>query len=159
MSLPFNFAKISKGRHFTVSGSKNLKLSLDSPFHNSFQKNVLASWLLFSFCCYKVLVSYVNRTEIARLTVCIFYNSWTFYFKFSEMINVSQDIWLIKNQKIFAFFILETKGAKNDKSFSFLKGRFSVMGARGPMDMTFALFSETNVRLLKSIISHFFFKI
>ena len=56
--------------------------------------------------------------------------------------------------KMSAVFIFEIKGAKKDKIFNFLKGRFSVM--RGPMDMTFGVFSETYVRLLTSITSQFF---
>ena len=46
-----------------------------------------------------------------------------------------------------AAFISEIKGAKKDKIFDFLKGRFSVM--RGPMDMIFSVFSEIYARLLK----------
>ena len=38
-------------------------------------------------------------------------------------------------------FVSEIKGAKNDKIFNFLNGRFSVMG--GPMDTIFGMFSET----------------
>ena len=53
-------------------------------------------------------------------------------------------------------FVLELKGAKNNKLFNYLNGRFSVMG--GPMDMIFGVFSETIVRLLKSIILQFFSK-
>ena len=51
-------------------------------------------------------------------------------------------------------FVFEVKGAKENKIFKFLKGRFSIMG--GPMDMIFGVFSETYVRLLKSITSQFF---
>ena len=51
-------------------------------------------------------------------------------------------------------FIFETKGAKKNKIFNFLKGSFSAM--RGPMDMTFGVFSETYVRLLTSITLQFF---
>ena len=51
-------------------------------------------------------------------------------------------------------FILEIKGAKKDKVFNFLKGSFSVM--RGLMDMIFGVFSETCVRLPKSIALQFF---
>ena len=54
-------------------------------------------------------------------------------------------------------YIFEIKGAKKDKIFNFLKDRFSLM--TGPMDMVFGVFSETYVRLLKSITSQFFFKI
>ena len=55
--------------------------------------------------------------------------------------------------KMSTVFIFEIKGAKKDKIFNFLKGRFSVMG--GLMDMIFGVFSETYVRLLKSITSQF----
>ena len=55
--------------------------------------------------------------------------------------------------KMSAVFIFEIKGAKKDKVFNFLKGSFFVMG--GPMDITFGMFSETYVRLLKSITSFF----
>ena len=54
--------------------------------------------------------------------------------------------------KISAFFIFRIKRAKIDKIFNFLKDCFSVMS--GPMDMIF----ETNVTLLKNIISQFFSK-
>lgn len=57
--------------------------------------------------------------------------------------------------KMWSIFILETKGAKNDKNLNFLKGCFSVMG--GPMDI-FCVFSKTYVRLVKSIIVQFFSK-
>ena len=53
-----------------------------------------------------------------------------------------------------AVYIFEIKGAKKDKIFDFLKSRFTVMG--GPMDMIFGVFSETYVRLLKSITSEFY---
>ena len=43
-----------------------------------------------------------------------------------------------------------------DKIFNFLKDHFSVMSL--PMDMIFGVFSETDVRLLKNIISQFFSK-
>ena len=53
-------------------------------------------------------------------------------------------------------FVLEIKGAKSDKIFNFLNSRFSALV--GPMDMIFRVFSETIMRLLKSIISQFFSK-
>ena len=52
------------------------------------------------------------------------------------------------------FFIFEIKDAKKDKIFIFLTGRFSTMG--GLTDMIFGVFSETYMRLLKSITSQFF---
>ena len=56
--------------------------------------------------------------------------------------------------KLKVVFIFKIKGAKKEKIFNFLKGSFSVM--RGPIDMIFGVFSETYVRLLTSITSHFF---
>ena len=53
-------------------------------------------------------------------------------------------------------FIFEIKRDKMDKIFNFLKDHFSVMSV--PMDMIFGVFSETDVRLLKNIISQFFWK-
>ena len=58
--------------------------------------------------------------------------------------------------KMSDFFIFEIKRSKMDKFFNFLKSRFSVKS--GPMDMIFSMFSETNARLLKNIISQFFSK-
>ena len=58
--------------------------------------------------------------------------------------------------KMSCFFIFEVKRAKIDKIFNFLKNRFSVMS--DPMDMIFSMFSETDARLLKNIISRFFSK-
>ena len=52
MSFLFNFTKISKGRHFTVTEPKILKLLPDTPFDTSFQYNVLVSLQLFPFVCY-----------------------------------------------------------------------------------------------------------
>ena len=43
-----------------------------------------------------------------------------------------------------------------DKIFNFLKDSFSVMSV--PMNMIFGVFSETDVRLLKNVISQFFSK-
>ena len=59
-----------------------------------------------------------------------------------------------KKLKMSSFF--EIKGAREEKIFKFLKGRFSVMG--GPMDMIFGVFSEIYMRLLKSRILQFFSK-
>ena len=56
--------------------------------------------------------------------------------------------------KMSAVFIFEIRGVKKDNIFNFLKGSFFVI--RGPMDMIFGVFSETNVRLLASITSQFF---
>ena len=53
-------------------------------------------------------------------------------------------------------FVLEIKGGKNNKMLSFLNDRFFVMS--GPINMIFVVFSETIMRLLKSIIAQFFSK-
>ena len=50
MWFSFNFAKNLKDRAFAVDRSKNLKLSADTCFGVSFQKNVLSSFMLFFFC-------------------------------------------------------------------------------------------------------------
>ena len=52
MSSLFNFTKISNSRHFMVSWSKTLKLSPNTSFDTSFQKNVFVNLLLFYFVCY-----------------------------------------------------------------------------------------------------------
>ena len=51
-------------------------------------------------------------------------------------------------------FVFEIKDAKKDKIFNSLKDSFSVM--RVPMNIIFGVFSETCVRLLKSITLQFF---
>ena len=58
--------------------------------------------------------------------------------------------------KLLAFLVFEIKGAKEDNIFKFLNSHFSVTA--DPMDMIFGVFLETNLRLLKSIISQFFSK-
>ena len=52
MWFSFNSAKNLKDRHFVVGGSKNLKLSPNTCFGVSFQKNVLLSFLIFLSVCY-----------------------------------------------------------------------------------------------------------
>ena len=56
--------------------------------------------------------------------------------------------------KMSPVFVFEIKDAKKDKIFNSLKGSFSVM--RVPMNIIFGVFSETCVRLLKSITLQFF---
>ena len=52
-----------------------------------------------------------------------------------------------------AFFIIETKRAKTDRIFNFIKAPFSVMNDH--MGMIFGVFSKSNVRLLKYITPQF----
>ena len=84
MWFTFNFAKNLKDRYLVVGGSKNLKLSTNTCFGVSFQKNVFSSFLLFSSVCYQDDLSDSERNEIASLTAYNFNNSWLLYVKFSE---------------------------------------------------------------------------
>ena len=127
MWFPFNFAKNLKDRHFVVGGSKTLKLSTNTCFGVSFQKNVLSSFLLFSSVCYQDDLSDSERNEIASSTARNFNNSWLLYVKFSETINLCRNIWLIENWKCRLFLFLKKKAPKRTKFFNFLKGSFSVM--------------------------------
>ena len=63
MSFPFNFTKISKGRHFTVAWSKILKLLPGTSFDTGFQKNVLV--ILHLFLTLRLLLScfFTNRAK------------------------------------------------------------------------------------------------
>ena len=99
MWFPFNFVKKLKNRHFVVRGSTNLKLSTNTYFGVSFQKKCIAQFLLFFFVCYQDDQSNNERNEITSSTARNFNNSWLLYFKFSEKINLCQNIWLIQNWK------------------------------------------------------------
>ena len=113
MWFPFNFLKNLKNRHFVVGGSKNSKLSTNTCFGVSFQKNLLLSFLLFSSVCYEDDLS--KRNEVASSTARNFNNSWLLYVKFSETINLCQNIWLIENWKCQLFFFLKYKAPKRTK--------------------------------------------
>ena len=156
MSFPFNFTKISKGRHFTVTGSKILKLLPDTSFDTSFRNNVLVSLQLFPFVCYYVFLSYVQWNKIASSTARNLHSNWPLHFKFLETKKHLTKYLIDWKLKTSGFFVFEIKGAKMDKIFNFLKDRFSVMSV--PMNLIFGVFSETDVRLLKNIISKFFLK-
>ena len=148
----FNFENNLKNLHFVVSGSKNLKLSTNTCLSANFQKNLLPSFLLFSSVCYQDDLSNSERNEIASSTARNFNNIWLICQIFRSNKPLPKYLTDEKFKK-WAVFIFEIKGAKKDKIFSFLKGRFSVMGV--PMDVIFSVFSEAYVRLLKSITSQF----
>ena len=112
MWFPFNFAKNLKDRHFVVGGSKNLKLSPNTCFGVSFQKNVLSSFLLFSSVCYQDDLSDSKRNETASSTACNVNNSWVLYVKFSETIDLCWNIWLIENRKCQLLLFLKQKAPK-----------------------------------------------
>ena len=121
MWFPFNFAKNLKDRHFVVGGSKNLKLSPNTCFGVSFQKNVLSSFLLFSSVCYQDDLSDSERNEIASSTAGNFNNTWLLYVEFSETINLCRNIWLIENWKCQLFLFLKEKASKRTKFSIFLR--------------------------------------
>ena len=75
MWFPFNFVKNLKNRHFVIGGPKNLKLSTNIAFGDSFQKNVLPSFLLFSSVCYQDDLSDNERYKIATSAARNFNNS------------------------------------------------------------------------------------
>ena len=85
------------------------------------------------------------------MTARNFDNNWL-YVKFSEAINLCQNIWLIENWKC-QLFCFWNKRRQKEQNFQFFKGCFSVMC--GSMDMIFGLFWETYVRLLIRITSQF----
>ena len=79
LKLKCGFGSISeknlKDRQFVVGGSKNLKLSTNTCFGVSFQKNVLSSFLLFLSVCYQDDLSDSKRNEIASSMARNFNNS------------------------------------------------------------------------------------
>ena len=105
MWLTFNFTKNLKDRHFVVDGSKNLKLSTNTFFSVSFQKNVLSGFLLFSFVCYQDDQIDSERNEITSSKT--HNNNCLWYVKFSEIINLCRNIWLIENWKHQLFLSLK----------------------------------------------------
>ena len=70
-----NFVKNLKDRQFVVGGSKNLKLSTNTCFGVSFEKNVFSSFLLFLSVCYQDDLSDSKRNEIASSMASNFNNS------------------------------------------------------------------------------------
>ena len=112
MWFPFNFAKNLKDRHFVVGGSKNLKLSPNTCFGVSFQKNVFLSFLSF----WSV---YSERNEIASSTAPNFNNIWLLYFTFSETINLCRNNWLIKIENVSSCYFRNKKHQKGQNSQSF----------------------------------------
>ena len=75
MWFPFNSAKHLRNRYFVVGESKNLKLSTNTCFGVSFQKNVLLSFLLFLSIFYQDDLSDRERNEIASWAAGNFKNS------------------------------------------------------------------------------------
>ena len=117
MWFPFNFLKNLKNRHFVVGGSKNSKLSTNTCFGVSFQKNLLLSFLLFSSVCYEDDLS--KRNEIASSTARNFNSSWLLYVKCSEKNKPLPKYLTDRKLKMSTVFIFEIQGAKKDKISNF----------------------------------------
>ena len=115
------FRKNLKNRHCVVSGLKTLKLSTNTCFGVSFQKNVFSSLLLFLSVCYQNEVSDSERNEIASLSARNFNNRWLLHVKLSEPINLCQNIWLIENVSRFYFW---NKRRQKGQNFQFFRGQF-----------------------------------
>ena len=123
MWFSFIFAKDLKDRHFVVGVSKNLKLSTNTCFGVSLQKNVLSSFLLFLSVCYQDDLGDSERNETASLTARNFNNSWLLYVKFSDGINLCRNIWLIQNWKCQLFLFSKYKTPKRI-TFSIFQRQF-----------------------------------
>ena len=75
MWFPFNFAKNLMDHHFVAGELNNLKLSPNTCFGVSFQKNVLSSFLLFSSVSYQDDLNDSERNDIATSAARDFNNS------------------------------------------------------------------------------------
>ena len=148
MSFPFNFAKNSKGRHFKVRWSKNLKLSPDTAIDSTFQKMYQQVYWCLPLPVIKLLSTGTSepKQQVRRPVISIIVNRY--------MSNIQND----KHQpkyisdgilKMSTIFVLEIKGAKNE----WVALRNGWLYKRD-----FGELSETIARLLKSIISQFFSK-
>ena len=58
-SFPFNFTKMSKGCHFTVTEQNILILLPDTTFDTTFQNDVVVSLQLFPFVCSTIVDPYI----------------------------------------------------------------------------------------------------
>ena len=65
MWFPISFTKTLKDCYFVGVVKKNLKLSTKAFFGVSFQKNVLSSFMLFSYVCYQDDLSDTERNEMS----------------------------------------------------------------------------------------------
>ena len=63
MSFSFNFAKVSKGRHFNVCRSKNLKLSQDTAIDSTFQKMYWQVYFYFPLSVIKFLSAVSSESK------------------------------------------------------------------------------------------------
>ena len=123
----------------------------DISFHSDFQNVVLANLLLSSCACYQVDLDDVH--EETTLTARNFNNNWLIYLHFSDTINLCPNIWFNKNSNCQQFCLTKEPPKKTNFSI-FLKACYLVMG--GSIDMNVAIFWETSVGFLKSVVLQVF---
>ena len=99
---------------------KNLKFLPDNSFDASFQKNILASLLLFSFVCSQIDLSDIKWNKIATFMSSSFNNGGSLHLNFSIMINGCQNFWFIKNLRC-VNFNFEEKRRQKRQIFQFFK--------------------------------------
>ena len=95
---------------------ENLKFLQDNSFDVSFQKNVLASLLLFSSVYSQIVCSQNETTSMASS----FNNIGSLHLNFSVMINRCQNFWFMKNLKCINFNFEENRRQKR-QIFQFFK--------------------------------------
>ena len=118
MYIPFNFAKISKSRHFTGRGSKNLTLWPDTAIDSTFQKYILESLLLFSLSVIKLFSAVSIEPKYLFSTARNLNNSWLIYVTYSKMISISRNIWVVEN------FFFGNKRRQKRQNVQFFKWSF-----------------------------------
>ena len=99
---------------------KNLKFSPDKSFDVSFQRNALASLLLFSFVCSEIDLSNIKWNKIATSMASTFNNTGSLHLNFSVMINRCKNFWFSKNLKCVNFNFEENRSQKR-QIFQFFK--------------------------------------
>ena len=152
------------GCHLVVGGPKNFKLLADISFESSLQNTVLSSYCYFLCACYEVDLDDIQWNEVATSLARNFSNSWPLHLNFRCMINISPNIWFIKNSKCQPFFLIKEPPKIQflilkffiQRFFILLKGCYFVMD--GPIDMNVGMFWETFVDLLKSMVLQHFSK-
>ena len=130
----------------------NLKQALNFIWEQP-SKHCIAEFTAIFVC---VLLSWSRRyswNEVATSLARNFNNGWPLHLTFSNIINLCQNIWFIKNSKCQHFFIWIRRCQKKHKFFIFLKGCYFVMGS--PIDMNVGEFWETSVGFLKVWICYF----
>ena len=137
--------------HFVVSGPKKLQTFTTNPhFFSDLWKLVLSILLLFSCACYQVDLDDIQWNEVATSTGHNLNNSWLLYLHFLNIINLSPNIWFIKNSKCQQFlFRRKSRQSNTNVSFS-LNSRYFVKG--DSIDLNAGVFWETFGDILKSTI-------